>query len=363
MITYITGVPGAGKTLNTIKLVIDEVGDSDRPIYYVGINELTLPWNKLTYEDIANWKDYPPGSVFVIDEAYNCFPRRTHSKEAPQYIKDLSTHRHGGYDFYVITQKHTSVDHGVREHVNRHIHFERAFGLDSCRRLEWTKAVDPDDYHVRQEALTRRVRFDKSIYKMYKSAEVHTFKKRIPKKLWLMAAFAAGCIFLAFSIATRDRNFQDDSLQEYSDDTFFPQPFNSRNSNDETLTPQEYADSWSPRIPGIPHSAPAYDEVTVVKTFPRPQCILHIKSGTCSCYSQQATPINVGEATCLRIVSYGWFNPYKDEEEIYKNEKRASGRATAPRASRSNVRNNRDNEATIPTIVIGSDLVKQNPYL
>lgn len=357
MITYITGVPGSGKTLNTIKLVRDEWGDSDRTIYYAGINELTLDWTQISYEDVTRWTEYPPGSIFVIDEAYNSFPRRTHSKEAPQFVKDLATHRHKGYDFYIITQKHTSVDHGVREHVNRHFHYERAFGLDSCRQFEWTKSVDPEDYHAREQAIVKRIRFDKSIYNLYKSAEVHTFKKKLPTKVWFVAAGFLACVVLAVSIATRDRSFVPDPEEGESYSNYLPTSFGGR-SQDKVISPEEYAEKWKARIPDVPHSAPAYDEVTEVKTFPRPQCIEALERRSCYCYTQQATPLQISTEMCLRIVNSGWFNPFIDEEEDRDREERESRRRerTSPRAASLGHRlRQRESDYPPNTTIIGTE--------
>ena len=334
MITFITGVPGSSKTLNTIKMVQEEWAESDRPIYYAGIKDLALDWIEIEYDDVKNWrKDIPEGSIIVIDEAYNAWPRRSNNKEVPQSIVDLATHRHGGYDFYIITQKHTSVDHGVREQVGRHFHYERAHGWESARRWEFQKACDPDDYHERETALKSRIKFDKSYYGVYKSAEVHTFKKKVPKKIIAIAALfliTAGLLYSVLSnpLSSAD-NFDAAQYDPIETDSTSPRSNRVNHTVIETRSEDEdYLYKWTPRIEDVPYSAPAYDKLTEVKTFPRPQCMYAIKKNECSCYTQQATPLDISFPQCMNIVKNGWFNPFLEEEQEREGGKREQALAS-----------------------------------
>lgn len=337
MITFITGVPGSSKTLNTIKMVQEEWGETDRPVYYAGIKDLSLDWIEIQYDDVKNWrKDIPEGSIIVIDEAYNAWPRRSNNKEVPQSIVDLATHRHGGYDFYIITQKHTSVDHGVREQVGRHFHYERAHGWESARRWEFQKAVDPDDYHEREVALKQRVKFDKSYYGVYKSAEVHTFKKKVPKKIIAIAALLVITLGLGYSVLSNPLSssdkFEASQYDAIPTERHLGQTGDNGRIRLESIPADElYIETWTPRVDDIPYSAPAYDKVTEVKTYPRPQCMYHIKKDVCSCFTQQATPLDISYPQCMNIVENGWFNPFVDESQESEGGERAQ--ALAARAT------------------------------
>lgn len=316
MITFITGLPGASKTLNTIAMVVQEWGDSDRQIYYRGINELTLPWIRLTDEQISKWWELPDNSIIVIDEAQQIFPGRANNREVPEGVRRMDTHRHRGFDFYVITQKHTKVDHDLRYFAGRHIHYERQFGWNGARRWEWNQAVDPDDYHARQTGISKRVNFPKKYFSVYKSAEVHTFKKRIPGKIWALGGLLTLVAGLAYAVVDGVAGKADElqQLQEHPVEQgpirIGPRPYLEHSLQEEL----SFTEKMTPRVADVPWSAPMYDEVTEVKTFPKPQCIYHHPSGGCKCFTQQATPLDISWASCKNMVDNGWFNPFIDEE-------------------------------------------------
>lgn len=328
MITFITGVPGASKTLNTIKMVDKDWSTSGRPIYYRGIRDLTLDWNQVQDEELLTWWEFPEGSIFVIDEAQQIWPGRANNRPVPESIKRMDTHRHGGYDFYVITQKHTMVDHALRYFVGRHIHLERQFGFNGARMLDFNKAVDPDDPNAQAEAVKSRIQFDKKYFDKYKSAEVHTFKKRIPTKAYVIGALMLAAVLVGVNLVSgiQDRA-EGPQVAEVEQITApgpqFALPGVTAHADPE-LTPEEYAAQWVPRIEDIPYSAPAYDELTEVKTYPRPQCMVLHRTGRCRCYTQQATPLSMSQAACLDIVDNGWFNPFVEEGEALARAQPAS---------------------------------------
>lgn len=351
MITFITGTPGAGKSLNTIKQVCEEWKDTDRPIYYRGIAELKLPWTQLEDTQVQNWFDLPDGSIIVIDEAQQIWGRRSPSKPMPIGVARLDTHRHRGFDFYIITQKPTLVDHDVRSFGDRHFHYERQSGLQSTRLLQWEKVInDPaEDYHNRQLAQTTRVKFDKKYYGLYKSAEIHTAKRRLPKKVYyILGLMGLAVLTMAYGVhrvTNVDSRIEDREIATYtSEETSM---FSSPVENLEQMTLEQYQASRVPRVADFPHTAPMYDHLTEAKTFPRPQCMFHVGSGSCACYTQQATPMDVSEETCLSIVYNGWFDATVDEEE---QSRLARERALAARAATQEQINRRENQK--PRIVI-----------
>ena len=311
-ITLVTGVPGSSKTLNTIREIDKEWGESGRPIFYFGIKELILPWTELTIDQVNAWWDLPTGSVIVLDEVQQVWPGRPNNRPVPEAVQRLDTHRHGGYDFYVITQRYTMVDHHLRGFVGRHLHFERQFGFEGAKRSEWQKCVDPEDFNVKDEALTTRVKFDKKYYGVYHSAEVHTVKKRIPAKVYGILGLIGLVGLLGWSVLGTAREYGDPADQLVNDDSpirIIPNQEEWRPGNQ-----VNYSEQWTPRVPDVPHSAPAFDQVTEVKTFPRPQCMYHHRTDRCKCFTQQATPLDISRATCMNYVHNGWFNPYLDEE-------------------------------------------------
>lgn len=180
-----TGLPGNGKTLNTI-IEIDRECSGKAPIYYYGIKDLALPgWSPL--DDPLKWYELPTGSVIVIDEAQKVFPAKGMMKEVPEYLREAETLRHLGLTLHLITQDAKLITHHLRKLCNCHINYHRPFGWNSTQRTQWQRVVDPQDYFAKKEAVdSRKIPFDKKYFTAYKSAEVHTIKKTIPRKLFLI---------------------------------------------------------------------------------------------------------------------------------------------------------------------------------
>lgn len=198
MLTIISGLPGAGKTLLTIS-EIDQEYTGKRPIYYYGIKELNLEgWTEL--QDPQLWPDLPDGSIVVIDEAQGPWPARGNRQDKPGAISAVETHRHQGFDLFFITQNPKLLDHNLRRLAGRHIHYWRPFGIQKTTRWEWQSCVDPDDYFAKKAAISKKVvKFPTKYYDAYHSAEVHTHKRKLPKKLLLIPGLLAVIIICGFA--------------------------------------------------------------------------------------------------------------------------------------------------------------------
>ena len=327
MITKITGVPGAGKTLNAIKYVNevlskqtkDEIGNVvHRDIYYYNIQKLKLPWTEITQEQAFNWSDLPDGSIVILDECHeDLFPQRDAKKPVPDHIKALATHRHRGFDFVLISQHPMQMDAAVRRLVGRHFHFDRKFGSRVVNRHTWNFCIDnPNDLKEQKRAVTDRIKFDKKYYDLYHSTELDTHKFKIPPKLAIAIGFCLfGSAYIAHSMYQRTVIDDSDSPFTTSNTQFQPvydqpqqpiQPIESDVFIDETLTER------LPRIQNMPWTAPIYDSLREPQTYPKPAACLEFSSGkhsgSCKCYTQQGTKLHVDQAMCRDIVANGWFD-------------------------------------------------------
>lgn len=189
ILTVVTGLPGHGKTLNTIKHI--EESFPDRPVYYAHIDGLSIErWNEI--DDVKRWFDIEPGAVIVIDEAHHYFPRRGNTRERePEHVAKLTEHRHYGHDLFLITQDAKNIDHFVRRLAGQHVHYWRPFGASRVTRWQWSKVVDPNDKMAQKEAISKKLlKLDDKYFGAYHSAEVHTVKRKIPKKMLLLPAAA-----------------------------------------------------------------------------------------------------------------------------------------------------------------------------
>lgn len=254
-ITLITGVPGSGKTLMAIdKHLRSYIGaTSDKVlengevqkiprVLYTNINGLLLDhepiegggnWStvplsavpgsnkfvsgavsrvdgagKTWYyegnpEGLRNWIDWAkPGSIICFDEFQKFWPPRPNGAPIPPDLQTLDTHRHMGVDFILITQNCMNVDRHILGLVDRHLHVRRVANMNMAVVYEWDHASKSLLY---KNALTKSPwRYDKSVFKLYKSAEVHTKQKRkLPGLVWFILAGLAGAAYAVPTLKNR----------------------------------------------------------------------------------------------------------------------------------------------------------------
>jgi hypothetical protein len=204
MLNLVTGTPGAGKTLLTIDRIIKEY--PDRPVYFNNVKltekgrEALPNWSNIDEQTIQRWFELPAGSLIFLDECQFIFPVRKRTDQVPTFVEKLTTHRHLGLDFMLITQHPHLIDTYVRKLIDRHTHYSRQLGLESVKRYEWEELAD-----VKRDvgtATIKRIKYPKKIYKLYKSAEVHTVKKRIPVQLYYVIAGIALLVALLYFLST-----------------------------------------------------------------------------------------------------------------------------------------------------------------
>ena len=182
MLGLYTGAPGAGKTL---KMLNDHLAHSDgsRPIYVFGVEGLVPSDKWLPLEDAKDWAKCPYGSLVLVDEAQAVFRPRRPGDPLPDYVSAAETHRHLGLDLYMTTQYPMLIDAHLRRLVSDHQHLVNVWGLKGRSSVfEWDEAQDdPKDPRARKLARKFMFKYPKDVYALYKSAQVHTKKPRVPK--------------------------------------------------------------------------------------------------------------------------------------------------------------------------------------
>lgn len=309
MIYLVTGLPGNGKTLFTVARAPELLAHEGRQIYYSGITDLTLPWIP-TDPDV--WYNLPVGSAVVIDEAQKYFRPLPNGAERPHKITAMETHRHKGMDLWLITQHPNLLDPHVRRLVGKHIHVHRTFGLGFANVWEWEQAEDPNDWHNKKKANTYRFKFPKEAFHVYKSAELHTVKRRLPWKLIVLPLGlmgAAGLAFLGYSTLkgsaeTKSKGGQTASaIAPSGSPQIAPVPVLQR------------LESTLPAVPGLPHTAPRYEALTPPKAVPVAQACMadhRYMPPKCWCVSQRGTRLDVSAQFCENFIAYG--RPFYDHE-------------------------------------------------
>ena len=334
MITLITGLPGSGKTLFTINDVnkLAESKESKalaRLVYYHGIPDLILPWQIL--DDPAAWHELPKGSIIVIDECQTTFRPRGAGSSVPKYVSELETHRHHGYDLFLITQHPMLVDGNVRKLVGRHMHVKRFLGFPKSTIHEFQQTRDNVDKSTKG-SIENQFFFPKDSYKWYKSANIHTVKKRIPMRILLMILLPILCVSAVFFAVKHIGNFGK-TPEELNGLTIHPTtyepPKSQKNINNDTdVDNMTFIEAHTPEVEGLAYTAPIYKEVTKPITAPYPAACMQSKSQGCNCFSQQGTKLSVPKNLCQEFVTNGFFIDWDSEP---KNTKYAKNEQTQPR--------------------------------
>lgn len=329
MIFLITGLPGNGKTLYVVSILREAA--KERPVFYYGIEDLSdeLGWQKL--DDPEKWFECPAGSIIVIDECQKIFRIRGRAAAVPDHVSRLETHRHDGHDLYLITQHPNLVDTNLRRLVGAHRHIVRTFGTNRAVVHEWGE-VHLDCEIRRSSSSKSTFKYPKSSFGLYKSAEVHTHKRMIPKQVIyiLLGLFiSSGLLYFVYArFAERIAGTPPPQIDDTPSAPIGPSGPGAVAGGGFTggfsggfsgggggsappppLTTEEYIAALTPRLPGIPHTAPRYDQVT--EPVRAPIVAGCVASATrCQCYTDQATKVTLTPEQCAGMLRHG--RPYVD---------------------------------------------------
>lgn len=316
MLTLVTGKPGSGKTLFTISQLLKLSEDSpDRPIYYYNIPGLTLDWFEIT--DPEKWHELPNGSIIVMDEAQKVFPKRGPQKGTPPaHISEFETHRHSGFDVFLMTQDQMLIDFPVRIMVGRHFHVKRAYGVEKATIHQWEDLGDPKDFRSMQEARKIQFKYPKDLYGVYKSSDVHTVKNDVP---WLKVSMlplgviaAVGSLWFGYNSVVSEPEPVEQTVPVYDEQAIVNNVVGQLRPYLDSARPNLYQRQvWTPEIADIPFSAEFYDALVEPVTMPKVNGCMHIDYGDrqdCSCNTQQGTKISMSYETCLHYMDAGWFD-------------------------------------------------------
>lgn len=229
MITFVTGVPGAGKTAMLVHMLLknDRAYEAARPVFVMGINGLLIDHARVP--PIAEWTEkrpdpddptlqldyftFPPNSYLIIDECQKVYRPRNSSSAVPPIVAALETHRHTGIDIILLTQKPHQVDNHVRGLAGRHIHI-RTNLLGIKHLYEWPEFQDVTSKENLKEAAKRKYSPPKEVFGLYKSAEVHTKQPARVHQAYIYLALSLA--FLLFFAVRTYNNFFSKSHDEKS---------------------------------------------------------------------------------------------------------------------------------------------------
>lgn len=315
MIHLTTGQPGAGKTLYTLWFINAMAEREGRTVYYSGINDLRLPWIELTEPE--KWFECPSGAIIVIDECQRIFRPRVGGSKVPESVARMETHRHAGHDLFLITQHPMLVDSNIRRLVGSHRHVVRAFGAKASNIHEWGEVRDQPDKN-RAGSQETFWKYPKEVFDYYKSAELHTHKFRLPPRIYFLLfapLFVGACIWGFYNWWSKSSGVRENPVEISA-----AKPSTARAAESAPAggkkTFMEYVAEYQPRIKGLMHTAPIYDDVTKPVDAPVPAGCVDSKKTGCRCYTQQGTRYETNEDICRQILRDGFFVAWKRPEPM-----------------------------------------------
>lgn len=318
MLHLTTGGNGAGKTLFTLKEVRERQLKENRPVFHNGRFKLTADfgWKEIDFKD---WQDCPDGSIFMIDECHNDMPVRRSGSDVPDAIKMLAEHRRRGMDFYLITQHPGNIDLFVRRLISSpgwHRHLKRTFGAQLVSQLEWSAVnIDCEKPGSGASGTVTTRPFPTEVYTWYESAMLHTGKKKVPFQVWLLGAIAVALPVLGYMAWTTvgKTSINKAGTAASASPAASAATGTAQAPANRVQTPAEYVASFVARVPGLPHTAPRYDDVTKPTTAPIPSACIATKT-RCECYTQQGTKLQTPADLCRQFVANGYFQDWDQRQ-------------------------------------------------
>lgn len=350
-ILLVTGKPGDGKSLYAITRGLQFLKEG-RPVYAAGFKELNyeatgflpLPDDFAAFDrsekddngrQLVKWQKLPAGAVILLDECYDYIPQRAAGKPVPPHVDAMARHRHYGIDIVLVTQKHGQIDSFVQGLVGTHIHVRRKWGLNRAILKTWDCF---ESNAAKAVPLASPVwSYPAKNFGLYKSAAVHSVKKKIPWYVFalpFLLALVIGCgLYVKRSMQAMGTGATG-APATGAPGTVTGSGSKSEDAN-ERLRRTDYAAWLRPRVAGQPWTAPAWDKLQP-QGVPDLYCIA-VEDGRCECRTEQGTKYELETRVCQMIARDGVYNPFRKPLDGRGGENRGREREARAEPSRGGV--------------------------
>jgi zona occludens toxin len=326
MITLITGGPGAGKTALALHLVLSEY--PNRPVFS-NVRGLTIEHSSIP--SIEEWTvfeangqgtgefrfTFPENAVIIIDEAQQFFRPRATGSKVPPYVQAFETHRQDGIDFVLMTQHSSFLDANIRKLIKNARHIFIKPGFFGRYRFERPDAFNEDDRTELALCKKSRYKLPAYVFPLYKSSKLHTKPARpgLPSQAYVLGAallVIAGAGWALYgSMSERFADKPPESIQVRS-------PGAERGTAQPARAPRQVGgvvpvsmmEAVIPSDANNHLSAPLY--AAVVPSVVPPMVVACVSSASsCTCYSQQITPLYMPDDQCRARAAGQYYDPYR----------------------------------------------------
>lgn len=182
-------------------------------------------------------------------------------------------------------------------------------------------------WQERKDAQVHFWSFPREYFGWYTSAKVHSFKRRIPWKVFAALAFIPIAAFIAWRVISSVGGIQQGILP-----TEMTQATNG-GAIQKTTDAAQWDAQFKPVNAWQPFSAPAYQGRKVVSD-PEMWCMFsgagkdangEHRAASCTCLSEQGTRIMLDNLQCKLVATSGVYNPYRKPQRDEARETREPG--------------------------------------
>jgi len=193
------------------------------------------------------------------------------------------------------------------------------------RRVEWGEVVtDLQSESKWALGVSGPWTFPKERWKHFKSASLHTVKRTIPKRAYFLLAVVVALPVLGWiayhrlnALAHPAHYFSGDATASTAQGQGGGAGLEGGGRAQHVLTPEEWSRNQTPRLAGVPWSAPMWDGLKPTTTPDLLCAIIEREDGTrdCRCVTEQVTPVDgVDQAVCYKAATQGIYNPYRSQQ-------------------------------------------------
>lgn len=187
MISCYEGLPGAGKTYDAMRKLLDNLSQGRRILtnisgpdqeekqeiikHFLNLDDSQLKENLVTLQDhqvTEFWNYLKPGDLIIIDEAQNFFNSRDwQRKENRAFGRWASEHRHQGVDLILITQNVERIESSVRSLIEFTYRYKKLNMFGNLVKKKYIRFCyyGPSLDQIGQKTCS----YDPKIFKCYKS--------------------------------------------------------------------------------------------------------------------------------------------------------------------------------------------------
>lgn len=208
------------------------------------------------FEHPSKWYELPRNSIIIIDECQQTFPPRPVGAKVPQHCSEFETHRHKGWDIHLVTQDAKLLDNHVRRLAGTHVHYFNPFKSSRVTRYQGDKVFDQEDYFQKKNTISSVIARDKRYYGLYWSADAHTHKLVIPKKLLMALPLPFLIGFLVWYMVSGSWLSNSDPVQSTQANNPSMQPVSSPSASAYVPTEQNFPYTQIKPFSAVPEETP-----------------------------------------------------------------------------------------------------------